>query len=60
METYWLPGVNHLGTRGRRAFAELTEVYQIEADFEAKVQEAFDRMIDEAAGDVVSMTSSIK
>ena len=38
METYWIPGVNHAGKYGRWAFAELTEVYQIEADFKAKVQ----------------------
>ena len=37
METYWVPGVNNLGTYGRWAFAEFTDVYQIEADFEAKV-----------------------
>ena len=36
METYWVPGVNNLGTYGRWAFAEFTEVYQIEADFEAQ------------------------
>jgi len=33
METYWVPGVNHLKIYGRWAFAEFTEVYQIEADF---------------------------
>ena len=38
MDTYWVPGVNHLGTYGRWAFAEFTEVYQIEADFKAKVE----------------------
>ena len=38
MDTYWVPGVNNLGTYGRWAFAEFTEVYQIEADFEAKVE----------------------
>src|SRR5262245_25429751 len=27
METYWVPGVNNLGTYGRWAFAELTGVY---------------------------------
>ena len=42
METYWVPGVNHLGTYGRWAFAEFTDVYQIESDFEAKVESAFD------------------
>jgi type III restriction enzyme len=35
-----------LGTYGRWAFAEFTEVYQIEADFEAKVASEFDTMMD--------------
>jgi len=48
MDTYWVPGVNHLGTYGRWAFAEFTEVYQIEADFKAKVESEFGRMIDSA------------
>nr|WP_231712374.1 hypothetical protein [Vineibacter terrae] len=48
MDTYWVPGVNHLGTYGRWAFAELTEVYSIEADFKAQVEGAFGRMIDAA------------
>ncbi|MEI8188138.1 MAG: DEAD/DEAH box helicase family protein [candidate division NC10 bacterium] len=46
METYWVPGVNHLGTHGRWAFAEFTEVYQIEADFKAKVAGEFNKMIE--------------
>ena len=46
MDTYWVPGVNHLGTYGRWAFAEFTEVYQIEADFEAKVESEFNNMIE--------------
>jgi type III restriction enzyme len=45
MDTYWVPGVNHLGTYGRWAFAEFTEVYQIEADFEAKVESEFNKII---------------
>ena len=45
MDTYWVPGVNHLGQHGRWAFAEFTEMYQIEADFAAKVASEFDRMI---------------
>ncbi|MDO8294450.1 MAG: DEAD/DEAH box helicase family protein [Gallionella sp.] len=49
MDTYWVPGVNHLGTYGRWAFAEFTEVYQIEADFEAKVESEFNKMIESAA-----------
>jgi type III restriction enzyme len=44
-----VPGVNHLGTHGRWAFAEFTEVYKIEADFEAKVESEFNKMIDSVA-----------
>ena len=47
METYWVPGVNHLGSYGRWAFAEFTEVYQIEADFKARVENHFNDMIQE-------------
>lgn len=46
METYWVPGVNHLKTYGRWAFAEFTEVYQIQAEFEAKVEGEFNKMIE--------------
>ena len=49
MDTYWVPGVNHLGSYGRWAFAEFTEVYQIESDFKAKVESEFDKMIASAA-----------
>lgn len=45
METYWIPGVNNLGQFGRWDFAEFTEVYEIEADFAAKIASAVDTMI---------------
>jgi type III restriction enzyme len=45
MDTYWVPGVNHLGSYGRWAFSEFTEVYKIASDFEAKVKGEFDEMI---------------
>jgi type III restriction enzyme len=45
MDTYWVPGVNHLGSYGRWAFAEFTEIYQIEADFRVKVEGEFNKMI---------------
>lgn len=48
MENYWVPGVNNLGTYGRWAFAEFTEVYQIEADFEAKVVSEFNKLVEAA------------
>jgi len=49
METYWVPGVNHLGTYGRWAFAEFTDVYEMESDFKAKVAAKFDEMIESVA-----------
>jgi type III restriction enzyme len=45
MDTYWVPAVNNLKTLGRWAFAELTEIYQIDADFKAKVDREFDAML---------------
>ncbi|WGJ16366.1 DEAD/DEAH box helicase family protein [Methylocapsa sp. D3K7] len=45
MDTYWVPAVNHLGTCGRWAFAEFTEIYQIESDFKAKVESEFNKLI---------------
>jgi type III restriction enzyme len=49
MDTYWVPGVNNLGKYGRWAFAEFREVYQIEADFEARVEAEFNKMIERVA-----------
>jgi type III restriction enzyme len=49
METYWVPGVNNLGTYGRWVFAEFTDVYAIQSGFEAMVEEAFKKMIEGAA-----------
>jgi type III restriction enzyme len=46
MDTYWVPGVNHNGQYGRGAFAEFTDAYEIQADFEAKIESEFDKMID--------------
>lgn len=45
MENYWVPGVNNLGRYGRWAFAEFTEIYQIEDNFKDIVKENFDQMI---------------
>lgn len=46
MDTYWVPGVNHLGRYGRWAFAEFTDVYMIQSDFTDKVEGEFHKMID--------------
>lgn len=48
MDTYWVPGVNNLKQYGRWAFAELTEIYRIESDFESRVEAEFNKMIDSA------------
>lgn len=48
MKNYWVPGVNHLGTHGRWAFAEFCDIYEIESDFKAKVQSQFEKMITSA------------
>ena len=49
MDTYWVPGVNHLGTYGRWAFAEFRDIYEIESDFKAKVECEFNKMIAKAS-----------
>lgn len=54
METYWIPGVNNLKTYGRWAFAEFTDVYLIEEDFKAKVEDEFNKMIDALAVQTVA------
>ena len=46
METYWMPGVNNLGSFGRWAFAEFRDVYEMEADFEARIAAELDDLID--------------
>lgn len=48
MDTYWVPGVNNLGTYGRWAFAEMIDVYQIEADLASRVDSLFNQMIEQA------------
>ncbi|MFA5453227.1 MAG: hypothetical protein WC248_06605 [Candidatus Methanomethylophilaceae archaeon] len=40
-----IPVISNNGQYGRWAFAEFTEVYQIEADFKAKVEKEFDNMV---------------
>lgn len=49
METRWVPGVNHLGVYGRWAFAEFTEIYKIESDFNAKVEKQFGGLVESLA-----------
>ena len=38
MDTYWVPGVNNLRPYGRWAFAEFTDVYQIDEEFNSLIE----------------------
>ena len=42
MRTYWVPGVNNLGTMGRWAFAEFTEKWTMQSEFERVIAEWID------------------
>ena len=48
MDTYWVPGVNNLGAYGRWAFAELTDVYAMEEDFEDALKAQFHALVERA------------
>ena len=48
MQTYWVPGVNNLGTYGRWAFAEFTDVWQIEANLAAAITERLKTVIQQS------------
>jgi type III restriction enzyme len=50
MDTYWIPGVNHLGSHGRWAFAEFGDVYEMQNDFADRVQAEFEKMLVAAVG----------
>ena len=49
MDTYWIPGVNNLGSFGRWAFAELTDVYTMDEDFEDALEARFQAAIEQTA-----------
>ena len=48
MSTLWVPGVNNLGTQGRWAYAEFTDVWTIKTEFAAKVEAWIDALVTEA------------
>jgi len=52
METYWVPGVNHRGGWGRWAFVELTEIWQLESGFAAKVEQVCEQALRSATAGV--------
>jgi len=53
MKSYWVPGVNNLGTHGRWAFAELIEINAMRADFAEAVTQLVDSKIKTAVEGVL-------
>jgi len=49
----WIPSVNNAGSYGRWAFAELTDVYLMESDLEAKLRANFNKMIDSLTSEII-------
>ena len=47
MRAYWVPGVNNLGKFGRWAFAEFTEVFEIDAEFAKLIEQVRAESIDQ-------------
>lgn len=54
MENYWVPGVNNLKRFGRWAFVEFGDVWEMEDDFKGKVEQEFERIIEETMQDVAA------
>lgn len=57
METYWIPGVNNIGTYGRWAFLELRDVYLMQADFEEHIESEFNNIVKTAISQAQSEES---
>ncbi len=46
MDSYWIPGVNNHGSYGRWAFAEFTDVWEMQDDFGKEVAGKFEEIIE--------------
>ncbi|WP_141440775.1 BPTD_3080 family restriction endonuclease [Vreelandella titanicae] len=55
MDTYWVPGVNQLGSYGRWAFAEFTDVFQMQDDFARQAEADFTKMIESVISPIMSI-----
>ena len=47
MEVYWLPAVNRLGTFGRWAFAQFTDVFELGGDLSQQITQNWDEVMEE-------------
>lgn len=45
MQTYWVPGVNNLGSYGRWAFAEFTDIWGMETELAAKIEQQLEEVM---------------
>ena len=57
MDTYWVPGVNNLGSFGRWAFAEFRDVLEIRADFDDALRIHLDHVIRFVSGDPAAVAA---
>jgi type III restriction enzyme len=49
LRSFWVPAVNHLGTYGRWAAAEFTDVYAMEEEFTERVSGLVDALVESAS-----------
>ena len=49
-DTYWMPGVNHHGNYGRWSFAEFTDIWEMQDEFEAELEARLSLICEEAVG----------
>ena len=57
MDSYWVPGVNRLGTFGRWAFAEFRDVLDMEGDFKRVIRNRFGHLVRVALGDPAAIAA---
>lgn len=48
MDVYWIPGINNSGKFGRWAFAEFTDVFEMQSDFTAELETKFNEIVQTA------------
>ena len=57
MDSYWVPGVNNLGSFGRWAFAEFRDVLEMRSDFDNALRIHLDHVIRFVSGDPVAVAA---
>ena len=57
MDSYWVPGVNNLGSFGRWAFAEFRDVLEMRSDFDDALRIHLDHVIRFVSGDPAAVAA---